>query len=109
MNNNNHIKILYSVIWLLILALSYCIYYHSDSYQKMQNWSRLRWDWTLRQFWNWSGSTKWNGIWTWINNNFSPDQKLIIDELKKVRESWDKEKERELINKLRSNINNSNK
>jgi len=48
-------------------------------------------------------------MWSGIINNFSSEQKTIIDELKKARESWDKNKERELMDALRNSSNRSNK
>lgn len=105
MECKKQVQILYVIIWILIIWLWVSLY---TRYTSTQNWFYGPWDWTMRRFWSWSRMWRWM-MWSWMINNFSPEQKAIIDELKKARDSWDKDKERELMDKLRNNMNNWNK
>jgi len=107
MENKKHVVTLYIIIWLLVIALGVCTYTHSTT-GNISNWMFGPWDWTMRKFWSW-WSRMWEKMWSGIINNFSSEQKTIIDELKKARESWDKNKERELMDALRNSSNRSNK
>lgn len=98
MNNKNLIYILISIIWLLVIALGICVYSRQSSSLLPMFWT----DWTVRRFWSWSRWPGWSRMWSWIINNFSSEDKAIIDELKQARDSWDKDKERELMDKLRN-------
>jgi len=103
-------KLIYTlsvVIWLLVIALWICIYSHKSS---LFPWEWIYWwDWAMRRFSSWANMwPRWGRMWSWVINNFSSADKAIIDELKKARESWDKDKERELMDKLRNGkINNT--
>lgn len=101
MNNKNLIYVLVTIIWLLVIALWVCYYSHQTS-QYPSNWIFWWWEWTWRRFWSWSRIPWWSRMWSWAINNFSAEDKVIIDELMKARKSWDKNKEKELMDKLRN-------
>lgn len=92
---------LFTIIWLLILALWYCYYSHSNS---QFPWWNYRWAGQEFSSWSWFWP-RWGRMWSWMINNFSPEQKTIIDDLKKARENWDTAKEKELMDKLRNTRN----
>lgn len=102
---NNLTKILLLIIWLLVIALWFCIYSH-------QTPANFPWweNWMMWRFWSWTRMwPRWDRMWTWMINHFSEADKAIIDELKKARDSWDKTKERELMDKLRNSRDNITK